>query len=420
MTTGGWTDNAKRGQKRRVIALSLFSSLFGLAQPALADRVTGIEVAADRVTIHCDGPLDRAQTFVLPSPARVAIDLPGVRPAPIAAVPDADGRLIATVRQGRVEAGTTRVVLDLAEPALVSRGRFSADGMTFTLDLRPADDGALQVAARAGRQSWEAPAAGMGRARRSRYSLTVPLDAVETGPPRARISGRADRPLVVIDAGHGGHDPGAIGVNGLREKDITLAVARGIRDELLRGGRVRVALTREDDRFLVLGERAQIARALKADLFISIHADSAPTPDASGATVYTLSEVASDRTAARLATRENKADIINGINLAGQNADVSSILIDLAQRETMNASARFASVLRREAADRVPFKGDYHRMAGFAVLKAPDTPAILLEVGYVTNPVDVARLTSADGQQAIAESIRRAVDVQLARRLAAR
>lgn len=255
---------------------------------------------------------------------------------------------------------------------------------------------------------------------RSRYSITIPLDPPQPGLPRPRVFGRSDRPLVVIDAGHGGHDPGALApTDGMREKDITLAVAKAIRDELLRGGRVRVALTRDDDRFLILQERAEIARGLKADLFISVHADAAPMPEASGATVYTLSEVASDRKAAQLAARENKADIINGINLSGERSDISSILIDLAQRETMNASARFATLLKREGPS-MGFRNDYHKMAGFAVLKAPDTPAILLEVGYITNPTDVTRITSTDGKAAIATGIRRAVDVHFARRFASR
>lgn len=255
---------------------------------------------------------------------------------------------------------------------------------------------------------------------RSRYSITIPLDPPQPGLPRPRVFGRSDRPLVVIDAGHGGHDPGALApIGGMREKDITLAVARAIRDELLRGGRVRVALTRDDDRFLILQERAEIARGLKADLFISVHADAAPVPDASGATVYTLSEVASDRKAAQLAARENKADIINGVNLSSEKSDISSILIDLAQRETMNASARFATLLRREGSS-MGFRNDFHKMAGFAVLKAPDTPAILLEVGYITNATDVTRITSLEGKAAIATGIRRAVDVHFARRFASR
>jgi N-acetylmuramoyl-L-alanine amidase len=178
-------------------------------------------------------------------------------------------------------------------------------------------------------------------------------------------------------------------------------------------------MTRDDDRFLVLQERAQIARGVKADLFISVHADSAPGTDATGATIYTLSEVASSRTAAALAARENRADVINGVNLGSESSDVSSILIDLAQRETMNASARFADLVKREATD-VPFKRDYHQMAGLVVLKAPDMPAILFEAGYISNAADVNRLTSAEGKRAIAQSLRRAVDVHFARRMASR
>ncbi|MCP4619941.1 MAG: N-acetylmuramoyl-L-alanine amidase, partial [Bradyrhizobium sp.] len=208
----------------------------------------------------------------------------------------------------------------------------------------------------------------------SRYSETMALP--RRAPPAAlpRVYGASDRPLVVIDAGHGGHDPGAIGAGGLREKDLTLKTALAIKDALLASGRVRVALTREDDRFLVLQERYGLARKLNADLFISVHCDSAGNAEASGATIYTLSEVASDKEAARLAARENKADIIAGVDLGTQNPDISSILIDLTQRETMNASASFARLLGREAQPLIPIKANYHRMASLIVLKAPDMP----------------------------------------------
>lgn len=254
---------------------------------------------------------------------------------------------------------------------------------------------------------------------RSRYNITIPLDPPQPGLPRPSISGREGRPLIVIDAGHGGHDPGAVSASGAREKDVTLAMAQAIREALLRGGRVRVALTRSDDTFLILQERAEIARGLKADLFISVHADATGAAEAEGATIYTLSEVASSERAAQLAARENKADIINGVNLSKAAAGVSSILIDLAQRETIDASARFAELLKREAKG-VPFRQGFHQMAGFAVLKAPDTPAILLEVGYITDAPDLARITSSQGKAAIADAIRRAADVFFAQRLARR
>jgi N-acetylmuramoyl-L-alanine amidase len=255
---------------------------------------------------------------------------------------------------------------------------------------------------------------------RSRYSLTIPLDPPGAPLPRPKIYGPAGRPLVVIDAGHGGHDPGAMSPTGRREKDITLAVAQAIRAELVRSGRVRVALTREDDRFLILGERSEIAHNFKADLFISIHADSAQRDTASGATIYTLSEVASDREALLLAQRENRADIINGVNLGRQKSEVASILLDLAQRETMDSSVAFANLLKREATGLMPFRPDYHSMAGFVVLKAPDTPSILLELGYLTNDEDAERLSSDAGKKNIATGIRRAVEIHFARRAAGR
>ena len=263
------------------------------------------------------------------------------------------------------------------------------------------------------------------RASRPAYKLVVPVPPRGRRAPLPRVQGDADRPLVVIDAGHGGVDPGAIGLAegdapGVREKDLTLRIARAIRDELLASGRVRVALTRDDDRYLVLRERYGIARRLHADLFISIHCDSVGNGDATGASAYTLSEVASDKEAARLAARENKADVIAGVDLGGAPADVSSILIDLTQRETMNASAGFARLLGREAKPLIPLKPVFHRMASLMVLKAPDMPSILFETGYISNPADAAFLDSRDGRERIAQSVRRAVEVHFARRMAAK
>lgn len=256
---------------------------------------------------------------------------------------------------------------------------------------------------------------------RSRYNITIPLDPPRPGLPMPRISGPAGRPLVVIDPGHGGHDPGASTASGrVKEKDLTLAVARAIRARLLQSGRVRVALTRDEDRFLILHERSAIARAIGADLFLSIHADSAANREATGATIYTLSDTASDREAQLFAQRENRADIVNGVNLARQDKGVASILVDLAQRETRDESAAFAALLVREGRGRVPFRPEPVRMAGFVVLKAPDTPAALLELGYLTSDADAERLTSDAGQQAIAEAVRRATEIYFARRTVAR
>ncbi|AMK24939.1 MULTISPECIES: N-acetylmuramoyl-L-alanine amidase family protein [unclassified Sphingobium] len=270
---------------------------------------------------------------------------------------------------------------------------------------------------------FDAPAHMASRPARRLHSITVPIPPVARGLSLPPVEGPRDasRPLVVIDAGHGGHDPGAVNrENGEREKDVTLAIAQAVRDQLLKSGRVRVALTRNADRFLVLQERYGIARKLNADLFISIHADSADNDTARGATVYTLSETASDREAARLAARENKADFLNGVNLGGQSNDVSSILIDLTQRESMNISVSFARLLQREAAPYVPFRSAAHRFASLMVLKAPDTPSVLFETGYISNTADAAFLASKEGQANIAKGVARAIEVHFARKLTMR
>ena len=252
-------------------------------------------------------------------------------------------------------------------------------------------------------------------------SVTIPLEPLssdESGPlPRVTPARGDNPPLVVIDAGHGGQDPGARSPFTDRpEKDITLAIATAIRDALAAAGRVRVAMTREDDRYLVLEDRYRIARRLDADLFISIHADAAPENDqAHGATVYTLSEVASDREAAQLAERQNASDRVAGARLSND-PNVNLILIDLAQRESMNVSADFAQLLYREAAPVFPFRPVWHRFAAFIVLKAPDIPSILFESGYLTNETDTAYIDSAEGRREIAEGIRRAVEAHFARR----
>ncbi len=263
---------------------------------------------------------------------------------------------------------------------------------------------------------------GPGRAGGQAGPLVIRLGPAQPPPPMPRVLGPAGRPLVVIDPGHGGHDPGAASRDGaVREKDVALALAEAVRDRLLVRGRVRVALTRGDDRYLTLRERFEIARQLGAELFVSLHADAAPMSDAAhGATIYTLSEVASDREAALLAQSENKADIVRGVNLSGRSSDVASILIDLAQRESRDQAASFARLLHREAATSVPFRPDHLRTASLIVLKAPDVPSILLEAGYITNDTDLAFITSAAGRDAIADAFASAVTIHFAKQLAAR
>jgi N-acetylmuramoyl-L-alanine amidase len=250
--------------------------------------------------------------------------------------------------------------------------------------------------------------------------VAIARDRSDPAPGLPRIAGASDpgRPLVVIDPGHGGRDPGATSPFGSRrEKDVTLAIATSIRDALADSGRVRVAMTRDDDRYIVLKDRYEIARRMRAQLFISIHADAAPFNDgARGATIYTLSEVASDREAALLAEQQNRSDKIAGTELSGD-AGVDRILIDLAQRESMSVSADFAALLKREASAYFPFRPDYHRFASLVVLKAPDVPSILFETGYLTNATDTAYIDSAEGRRQIALGMKSAIETHFARRL---
>ncbi|MBM3488751.1 MAG: N-acetylmuramoyl-L-alanine amidase, partial [Alphaproteobacteria bacterium] len=229
--------------------------------------------------------------------------------------------------------------------------------------------------------------------------------------PAAPVARRADRKrVVVIDPGHGGADSGAVSARGLVEKDLALSYAQELRSRLVETGRYHVVLTRERDVFLRLRERIAIARAAEADLFISLHADSIADRALRGGSVYTLSENALDEEAAALAAKENKADLIAGVDLSGQRREVVNILIDLAQRKTKDESTRLARRLIDELSDGHLMLRKSHRSAGFAVLKAPDVPAVLFEMGYLSNAEDEAILSSVAGRDGILGAVVRAID----------
>ena len=403
---------------RGMISAMLFAAFPIYASPAMGGTVQNISAQDGAVIVQFDGVVDRADVFTLAAPDRIAIDVSGATAGQSAFA----GGSVHNIRQRQFSADTARIVLDLAEPAVVTNGNFSADGKSLRLSLRPVPLAEFSGTVARGKTQIIPPAAFRADPPKLRYEVTAPI-RVNVGKGLPLVSGPADDslPLVVIDAGHGGHDPGAISPHGGQlEKDVTLAIAKSVRNEILKSGRVRVALTRDTDKFIVLQDRFQLARKLRADLFISIHADSAESPEATGGTVYTLSEVASDREAQRLAARENKANIINGVNLGGADANVSSILIDLTQRETMNVSADFAKLLLREAAPNMRIRGNSHRFASFIVLKAPDTPSVLFETGYLSNEADVTFLASQSGQGKVARALANAIQVHFARRIAVR
>ncbi len=249
------------------------------------------------------------------------------------------------------------------------------------------------------------------------YVIRIHLPEPGTTVVLPEIAGPDDpsRPLVVIDAGHGGHDPGASGA-GYVEKSLVLGLSRNLRDELLQGGGIRVAMTREDDRYLTLAERVQIARALGADLFLSIHADSAGEQDSvRGASIYVLSEEANSEAAARFAQRENEADLVNGTLLSAETDNVNAILVELAQRRTAESSGEFADLIIREGEGVMPFHPQARRSAALGVLRAPDVPSVLFEAGFISNPAEARRLSSAEGQRAFARSMAQAIRVFFAR-----
>lgn len=389
------------------------------------------------------------RSFALDSPMRIAVDISGASSVR-REVPATGGAKGARVSQ--FDTNTVRIVLDLEKPLrlisatqdrenvlelrfrgtnagefsnLVKRGRvvvspWSQENLVAVPPgPRPAPDLAAESARRL-----DAVESALAAAERQ---ITQPSPATtQTGEPptpttvedvksreerrRAVMVARQwrgkKRPLVVIDPGHGGKDPGAPSVTGGHEKQVTLAIAQDAKRAIERRGGVDVRLTRDDDRFITLGGRVRLARQWGADLFISIHADSAANSGARGATVYTLSDVASDRQAALLAAKENRADMIAGVDLTREDRDVTTLLLDLAQRDSMNASSNFAQLLQRELVPRkVPFRSNFHRFAGFAVLKNLGVPAVLLETGYLSNTDDARYLFSRKGQRAIAEGI---------------
>ncbi len=252
------------------------------------------------------------------------------------------------------------------------------------------------------------------------YVIRVPLgDIAEIGLPDVAGPREDNLPLVVIDAGHGGHDPGAVGGDSeqpIREKDVVLGIALKLREQLLDQGGIRVALTREGDTFLSLSERPAIARRLEADLFVSIHADSAGEEDtAAGASIYTLSERATSAAAARYARRENDADRLNGLEIEGEDDAVNAILVELSQRRAKEEALELAGLIAREGQTLLNFHPQTIRGADLVVLRTPDMPSVLFEAGFLTNPSEADQLASEEGQEAAAESLARAIQVYFVR-----
>jgi N-acetylmuramoyl-L-alanine amidase len=373
------------------------------AAPSSA-TATAVRVGGDdkqtRFVLDLDHKIDIA-TFTLADPYRVVVDLPQVA-FDLPTKAGAQGRgLIKEFRYGLIMEGGSRIVLDTKGPVRVDRAfvMAAADGQParLVIDLAATD--------------------------RDSFMRNMALQNRPVHAPKQAVAVQPDsdpRPVIVIDPGHGGIDTGTHGLDGSYEKDIVLAFAMGLRARLEQGGKYRVLMTRGDDTYIPLNDRVRFARSHNASLFISIHADSLPKKEgqADGATIYTLSEHASDAEAARIADDENKSDVIAGVDLTSEPDDVANILVDLAQRETKTFSLKFAHNVVDEFKGRTSMHKRPMKSAGFVVLKAPDVPSVLLELGYMSNRADLTHLESPQWRAGTADELAKAVDQFFAPRLA--
>ncbi len=399
------------------LVLCLMTLLFGSVGFA-PSKASGAESVVTDVRVGQDGQTTRLvldltnkipfKVFALAKPYRIVIDLPEVGwRLPSRPLPEGIG-MLRKMRYGLFQPGTSRIVLDVNKPPKIEK----------KFILRPEGKSGYRLVVDFGHVSEETfskmpketiPNYGVPSRQTNvigTYIVPKPLPPVKPGVKPERSGKR----IIFIDPGHGGVDPGAIGTLGTYEKHIVLAMARELQAEINKTGRFKALLTRERDVFVPLRERVARARKGNADLFISIHADASKNPKTGGFSVYTLSERASDRETAALAERENKADLIAGINFSKETPEISNILIDLTRRLSMNESAKFAILLVKKMSQHTKLLRNTHRFAGFAVLKAPDVPSVLVELGFLSNPRDEKALKRKKHRSKLAKGMVRAIN----------
>jgi N-acetylmuramoyl-L-alanine amidase len=371
--------------------------------PVASDVRLGGDDTQTRLVLDFSQKIDLA-AFTLADPYRVVIDLPQVVFKLPAKAGEQGRGLVKAFRFGLIMQGGSRIVVDTKGPVRVDKA-FALDAVDgqparLVIDLSAID-----------RDSFMRNISLENRGARSPAIKQTEAAPKANGDPR---------PLIVVDPGHGGIDSGTKSSAGQDEKDVVLAFGMMLRDRLEKSGKYRVAMTRSDDTFIPLNERVRFARAHKAALFVSIHADSIPRSEgqATGASVYTLSDHASDAEAASLADAENKSDVIAGVDLSAEPDDVANILIDLAQRETKVFSVQFARTLLGEMKATTRLHMHPLKSAGFIVLKAPDVPSVLVELGYMSTKDDMTNLMSPAWRSRTADSLAQAVDTFFAPRLA--
>jgi N-acetylmuramoyl-L-alanine amidase len=383
-----------------IIAL-LLATVCPVRAADVSDVRIGVHPGKTRMVIEL---IDKVpyRFFTLQDPYRIVIDLPEVEWKIPENPRNPSGGIITSYRFGLFQSGNSRLVVDIDKPAkLVNHLMLPASQghpYRLVLDLEPVS---VAEFAQSERQFT------------SKDWVEPPARGAIAPPPKAQAERKGLGPqkrIVVLDPGHGGPDPGAISISGMREKEITLKVAQTVKRALEATGRYKVHLTRNEDVYVPLRKRYQLAEQAGAELFISLHADSNGDGSLRGASIYTLSEKSSDREAAALAAKENRSDAIAGIDLSNQSDAVASFLIELRQRQTMNESALFSETLIQEVGTSTKLLRNTHRFAGFAVLKSPDVPSVLMELGYLSNRRDEKILRDPRHQEKLARSILRATD----------
>jgi N-acetylmuramoyl-L-alanine amidase len=362
--------------------------------PVATEVRLGGDEAQTRFIMDISQKID-LHVFTLADPYRVVVDIPQVTFRLPQKAGETGRGLIKAFRFGLVMPGGSRIVFDLVKPARVEKA--------FVIDAGNGAPARLVIdLAATDRESFV-----------RKVAVEEKTSNAQPVQPREPQAAAGDsRPLVVLDPGHGGIDTGTKGPGGEQEKDIVLAFAKSLRERIEALGKYRVLMTRSDDTFIPLADRVRIARDAGASLFMSIHADwlSHKEGDAQGATIYTLSETASDPAAARLAEEENRADVIAGVDLKDEPDDVAGILIDLAQRETKTFSLQFAHKLDSAMKSATRMHKEPIKSAGFRVLRAPDVPSVLVELGYVSNKDDLQSLLSDTWRDHTADSMASAID----------
>ncbi len=378
---------------RLIVVAALAILAAGIAGGAPQNLVDAMRIVGDASRTRFVIDLSKSPDYHLlrlANPNRLVIDMPDVGFTGPAKPGEGRG-LVSDYRYGLIAPGKARVVLDLTGPVEIVNS-FVLDPIgtqpaRFVVDMAPTTEEAFAAAAL-----------------RDRPPRDMAPRIQEPAPTTSGL------PVVVIDAGHGGIDSGAVGKDGTLEKDITLKFALELARQLQAGGKLEPVLTRTDDSFLSLADRVEVGRTHKAALFVSVHADTVRERYVRGATVYTLSEDASDALAQALAEHENRSDILAGLALEDQPDDVADILFDLARRETKNVSVRFAKSLVSDMRGQVALNSNPWRRAAFRVLKAPDVPSVLLELGYLSNPDDEKLFSSNNWPAGEADTVARAIE----------